>query len=287
MKKENEKKIMIIKILVIILVIGIILLLWARYISTSGLVIKEIPIKTDLLDENYDGFKVIQFSDLHYGSTIGIKEVKNLVNKINEEKPNVVVFTGDLFEHDITISDDNLNNMFDELNKIETSIEILAVPGNHDYDQEEYWNKAMQKLNWKFLINSYEYVYSNSNKPIIFVGLDDMWHGKPNKEDAFSFINDNTKDNYIILLLHEPDYIDEVKDEKFNIALAGHSHLGQVRAPFIGAIYTPYGAKKYYNDHYKLDNDRELYISGGLGTSSLKVRFFDKPSITLYRFYTK
>ena len=101
-----------------------------------------------------------------------------------------------------------------------------------------------------------------------------------------------TKDYYTVLLLHEPDQVDHLNDftedtnYTFDIALAGHSHLGQVRVPYIGALWTPYGSKKYYDEHYVLDN-RDLYISGGLGTSGLKLRFFNKPSINVYRFYTK
>ncbi len=288
MKEKEEKGThMILKTIVTILIIAVLILLYARFIGTRGLNINEIPIRTDKLSDNYDGFKIIQFSDLHYGSTINIDDVTNIVNKINSEKPDVVVFTGDLIEHDITVNDDNLNNLFTELNKIDPSIEVLAVPGNHDYDQETYWDKAMQNLNWTFLINSYKYVYVDNNNPIVFVGLDDYWHGSPNYDDAFAYYNDVTKDYYTIVLLHEPDQVDEIKDKHFDIALAGHSHLGQVRLPFIGAIYTPYGAKKYYNSHYKLDNNADLYISGGIGTSTMKLRYFDRPSINLYRFYTK
>ena len=68
--------------------------------------------------------------------------------------------------------------------------------------------------------------------------------------------------------------------------LSGHSHLGQVRLPFIGSIITPQGAKKYYDEQYKVSN-ADLYINGGIGTSTLDFRFFAKPSINLYRFYTK
>ena len=292
MKKE-ERRFMIYKIIIIVVVLAVLCLLWARHISTKGLVVKEYPINTNLLTDEYDGFKIVQFSDLHFGSTIGINEVVNLVNEINKQNPDIIVFTGDLIEKNIVISDDNINRFAEELSKLNANIEILAIMGNHDYDQKEYYDKVNEKMNWKLLINTYEYVYTEADTPIVFVGLDDLNDGKPNYKDAYQFLNESTKDLYTVLLLHEPDQIelinkgDDENKHDYNLAIAGHSHLGQVRLPYIGAIWTPRGAKKYYDEHYSFGDNKDLYISGGIGTSSLKLRFFNKPSINVYRFYTK
>ena len=75
-----------------------------------------------------------------------------------------------------------------------------------------------------------------------------------------------------------------VKEYDFDILFSGHSHNGQVRLPLIGTVYTPVGSKKYYQEYYKLDN-REIFISNGIGTSGLDVRFLSSPSINLYRLY--
>ena len=290
---KEEKRFMIYKIIVLVIIIGVICLLWARFISTKGLKINEVPIKTNLLSEDYDGFKILHFTDLHYGSTYNLEEVKELVKIINNQKADVVAFTGDMFEDGVVLTDDNLNALIDELNKIEANIEVFGVPGNHDYQNKEYWDKFEEKTNWKILKNTYEYIYTDSDTPMVYVGVDDYWMGDPVYKDAYHYLNDTTKELYTVLLLHEPDQIDHLNDYtedtnySFNIALAGHSHLGQVRLPFIGAIWTPDGSKKYYDSYYHIGDNKDLYISGGLGTSSLKLRFFNKPSINVYRFYTK
>ena len=289
---KEVKKFTIYKILILLILIGVATLAWARFVSTRGLVIKEYPIKTNKLDEDYDGFKIVQFTDVHYGSTVGLSEIKNIVKRINDQNPDVVVFTGDLFESGIEVSDDNIKELTNELNNIKADIQVFGIPGNHDYDNKHYWELFVENTNWKILTNTFEFVYSKSDKPIVFVGLDDYWVGDPVYKDAYQWLNDNTKDYYTVLLLHEPDQVDHLNDftedtnYTFDIALAGHSHLGQVRVPYIGALWTPYGSKKYYDEHYVLDN-KDLYISGGLGTSGLKLRFFNKPSINVYRFYTK
>lgn len=284
-KNEPDKT----KIILIIIMIGLFIcvsgLFWGRYISTKGLVVKEYPIKTKELSNNYDGFKIVHFSDLHYGSTVGLKELKDTVKKINKLNPDIIVFTGDLIENNVKLSKKELNNIIKELNKLKPKIETLAVIGNHDYDHD-YWNKIVPNLDWTVLDNTYKYVYNGSNEKIVFVGFDDLTEGKPDYDNAFSFLNEQTEKLYTIVLAHESDQVDEISDYEFNLVLSGHSHLGQVRLPLIGALYTPIGSKKYFDEHYKIGN-ADLYINGGIGTSFVKLRFFNKPSINLYRFYTQ
>lgn len=280
-KFDNHKR--IIKIVFFVIITGLIIILWARFISTSGLVVKEVKVEATSLPKEYDGFKLVQFTDLHYGSTINLTELKKIVKSINKQKPDIVVFTGDLVERGIILTDKQVEDIIKELNKIDPEIEMLTVKGNHDYESA-YYDLIIPKTNFIQLDNAYEYVYKNSNKPIIFVGLDDLWQGKPDYNKAFDYPNKD-EDNYIIVLSHEPDQVEKYKNQKFNLILAGHSHLGQVRFPIVGALYTPQGSKKYYESHYKI-NDADMYISGGLGTSTIKFRFFNKPTYTLYRFYT-
>ena len=288
---ENEettksKKYLFLKIGLVLAILLLATLLWARYISTSGLIVKEYAIKNTKLDEDYDGFKIVHFTDLHYGSTIFEDELKNMVNEINKQKPDIVVFTGDLVESGVTLSDEELNGLVKELKKINPNIETLAVDGNHDYDSNGYYEKVMEELDWHVLNNTYEFVYGKSKTPLVIVGLKDLMYGKQDYENAFSFLNETDEDLYTIVLAHEPDQIMEFSNYNFDLVLSGHSHLGQVRIPFIGALYTPVGSKKYYDEYYKVNN-ADLYISGGIGTSTIKFRFFNKPSINLYRFYTK
>lgn len=284
-KEEKENKHLVRRFLLIGLLIIIVLALWSRYVSTTGLIVKEYPIKTTNLSNDYDGLKIVHFSDLHYGSTVGLDEVKKLVKKINSLHPDIVVFTGDLVENKVVMDEDEINKLTKELQKINPVVETLAVIGNHDYDHN-YWDLITAKLDWHILDNTYEYFYYNSKEPIVFVGLDDYLTGTPEYDNAFSYLNEIEDDYYTIVLAHQPDQVEEFKNYDFDLVLSGHSHLGQIRIPFIGALYTPIGAKKYFDEHYKINN-ADMYISGGIGTSTLRMRFFNKPSINLYRFYTK
>lgn len=276
----NKKKWIII-ILILICILGI---SYARFIGTTGLKIVEKSIISEKLPEDYDGLKIVQFTDLHYGSTIHLKELKKVIKRINDQLPDIIIFTGDLVENKVVLKDEEIKNIIKELNKLNANIDIYAVKGNHDYDHD-YFDTITKELSWEVLNNTYEFVYKNSSTPLVFVGFDDLEKGNIDIKNAFSYKNENPDDLFTIVLTHEPDLIDKITEDNYNVAFAGHSHLGQVRLPFIGALWTPNGAKKYKDDHYIID-DKELYVSGGIGTSTLKLRFFNHPSITLYRLRT-
>ena len=222
------------------------------------------------------GITKYQSSDSEGNPFKSVKERDECLLTLWNEKvhsKDVVIINGDLISH----NEKPFEWYLKRLNGI-----LVLVPGNHDYDQKEYFTKINEKVKWKVLTNTYEYIYTESDKPMVFVGVDDYWLGDPSYKDAYQFLNESTKDIYTVLLLHEPDQVEHLNDYtedtnySFNIALAGHSHLGQVRLPFIGALWTPYGSKKYYDEYYKLGDNKDLYISGGLGTSGLKLRFFNK-----------
>ena len=274
-KKETTKKHYFIWLL---LIIGI-LFIYARYLGTSGLVIKEYSIINEKIPLNFHGLKIVQFSDLHYGTTIKEDELKNVINKINELNPDIIFFTGDLIDNTYKISEDEEKLITEELNKLKPNIGFYAVRGNHDINNN--FENIIKNTNIELLNNQNKLLYfNNSFTPIILIALDDNLKGTQNIDNAFNF-EDN--DYYKILITHEPDDYDKIP-KNVNLFLAGHSHLGQVRLPFIGSVYNMEGAKKYKEEKYEID-DTNLFISGGLGTTKIKYRFLDKPSINFFRLY--
>lgn len=280
-KKEEKNKSFIAKLFTFILLIGFAVLLYSHFIGTKGLLIREYNVTSDKIPTSFNGFKIVHFSDLHYGTTIKEKELKKLVDEINDLKPDLVVFTGDLLDGSYVPNENDINIMINELNRIDSNIGNYIINGNHDSWKE--YNQIIENINFKDLNNKNELIYNKDSTPILLVGLDDLLEGKTNMEEAFNY--EYEEDYYTILLLHEPDLIDTLP-KNVDIALAGHSHNGQIRLPFIGKIYTPKGAKKYYDEVYNLNNTT-LYISGGLGTSDVPFRLLVKPSFNFYRLYSK
>ena len=209
------------------------------------------------------------------------------MEKVNELNPDIVVMTGDLLDERLQYDKDIIIKC---LSRIEAKLGKYAISGNHDIPLDDY-NYIVKESGFTSLDNKYELIYSKSNEPIIISGIgygnEDIGIKTEQFDKYISELKtDDIKPIYSILLVHEPDTVDSLNLDNYDLILAGHSHNGQVRLPFIGAIYTPEGAKKYYDEYYKINNT-DLYISSGLGTSWYRFRLFNKPSFNFYRITNK
>lgn len=288
-KEDNKRKrnkifmrFLLLLLILILIIIG--LYSYMHFIGTKGLVVREYKVVNSKLPDNLHGFKIVHFSDLHYLSTVNKNDLKNMVTTINKLKPDVVVFTGDLTDSEIEVSNNDLNDMIELFNKIKVTTGLYAIKGNHDYSNNNF-DLVFSQTDFKVLDNSYDLIYYHDTIPILITGIGSDLQGDMDIGKAYSY---NETDNiFTISLLHEPDYIDDILlTNQVDLALSGHSHNGQVRLPFIGALQSVEGAKKYKDSYYKINNT-DLYISGGMGTSIFKIRFFNRPSINFYRLVEK
>ena len=278
------KKFLAITFIILLSIFGI--LLYSRYVATSGLITKEYVITTDIAD-SYDGFKIVHFSDLHYGRIITEQELKIISKEINLINPDIVVFTGDLIDDSIDIDNFNDEKLISFLSSIKAKYGKYAVRGNHDYVvYADKIKNLFADAGFTYLENSYDILYNESNDKIFIGGLDTSFYDKDDLDKTLAYQGENI--SYKIMLTHEPDISDEIvsKDNTINLILAGHSHNGQVRLPFIGALKTPEKAKKYYDNYYKIQNT-DLYVSSGIGVSKVDFRLFNRPSINFYRINKK
>lgn len=283
--KKTKRKLKLWLKLLIVLVVSIIgTILYSRFISTSGLITKEYLIKNKNLPTEFYGLKIIHITDVHYGHTTKKKDLDNLVKRVNEYNPDIIVITGDLLDKDIEYTEEDINNIQNSLKKLKASLGKYIIMGNHDNTKEIY-SSIVNNSNLINLDNTYEVLYYKGKTPILIAGMSTGEHSNktPDEKIENAILEIQTKEiPYNILIMHEPDYIEDIEYDNFQLVLAGHSHNGQFRLPFIGAIILPPHAKKYYSNYYKLNNT-DLYISSGIGTSTVKFRLFNKPSFNLYR----
>lgn len=268
------------KIIFSIILTLLLLFLYMRYISTSGLVVREYKITNKNLSSFY-GLKIAHFTDLHYGMGVDEDKLIYLVETINKTKPDIVIFTGDLVDRHTKITDEISKTLITHLSNIDSVYGKYYVKGNHDKVNKSY-DSIMTNSNFKCLDESYDVIYSKENKSLFISGVA---VDKSLNNDTVETLNLNNYD-YKIFMLHYPDKVDDILKYNFDLVLSGHSHNGQVRLPIIGKIITPDNSKKYYDPYYKIDNTN-LYISGGIGNSTLNIRFFNKPSFNLYRLVDK
>lgn len=274
----------------ILIISGIIL--YARFIGTSGLYVKEYKVTNSSIPDSFYGTKIVQISDIHYGRTIKKQELQNMVDKVNQLKPDIIVLTGDLIDKDTMLTDKMATVISDILKQLNATIGKYAITGNHDYKFDK-WATIISDSGFMNLNDRYDIIHNNSTKPIFLGGLSTNTYQKEKTlEEKIKVMNDyfatrteenqNSFPDYKILIMHEPDYVEEVNPENYDLILAGHSHDGQVKLPGIGAVILPNGAKKYHKNYYNL-NGTDFYISSGIGTSRYNFRLFNRPSINLYR----
>ena len=282
-KREKRKKLIILGLKIIIFIVTGFLLFYTytTYVSNTMMIVKEDRIKSKSIPKQFDGVKIIQFSDLHYGTTFFEKHLKKMVKEINERNPDLVVFTGDLIDKEYKINSDEIEMINKYLSRIKTKLGKYAVSGEED---NEDFTTIMNQSGFTILNNDYELLYNDGNEEILLVGLDSSLSGKQDIKKAYEYFSTEGYNSniYTISLVHEPDSVSEMMQYKNDLILAGHSHNGNIRIPFIGALSKVEGAKKYDQSYYKI-KDTHLFISSGMGTNGPGFRLFCRPSINFFR----
>lgn len=252
------------KVFVIILLFAFLLYLYMRFVGTSFIITRETYLY-DNIPSDFHGLKILQISDLLYGSTIKDSDLDYISSEIKDIKPDIIVFTGDLVSPNYNlINNKNLVSFFKELSP---TIGKYAIYGEHDNTD---FTSVMQESGVTILNNETIEVYNKDINSISIKGLN---------------INDieevNKTDNYTICLIHNYDYFQDF-NTNCDLTLAGHTLNGEVKLPKIRGIFNN---SKYYKNYYK-EGDNDIYISNGLGTIH-KLRFFNHPSLNVYRIYKK
>ena len=272
----------IFKWIIIIFIFLVCIIIYSRYIGTLGFITKEYTINDNSIQEGFDGLKIVHFSDLHYNRAISINKVKSIVDEINLINPDIVVFTGDLIDKDVILTDKDYQDLTNTLSLINAKYGKYAVMGNHDY-QNQNINEIYYNSNFKYLNNDYDIIYNRKKEAIFIGGISNVSYDLDDIDKTMEYTKESKEITYKIILVHEPDIADQIiNNYSVNLILAGHSHNGQIRLPLIGALYTPPYAKKYYDNYYDI-NGTKLYISSGIGVSSVNYRLWNKPSINFYR----
>lgn len=288
-KKFNFKKLL--KGIFIFILMCILVILYSRFVATTGLKVKEYKIVNSNITDEFHGLKVIHISDVHYGRTVNENEINRMVNKINFIKPDIVVITGDLLDRDTELNEKQISTLTKALTHINTKYGKYAITGNHDYKKRDEWEQIINDSGFTNLNDKYDVICNDNYENILISGMSTNSYNKIDVNDKMIITNTylaNTNDNivYKILIMHEPDFITKFDYTTYDLILAGHSHNGQVRLPIIGPLILPENAKKYYAEYYDLGNT-QFYISSGLGTSNLDFRLFNRPSINFYRITNK
>lgn len=234
--------------------------------------VSEYEIKDKKIPKTYNGFTIIQISDLH-NNEFGIKE-ERLINIIKEQAPDIIVITGDLI-------DSRYTDVAIAMDFITSAVEIAPVyyvTGNHECRCNAYQSLKEQMESVGVIICNNKAKEINKNGDVInLVGLDDQ----SLKDETLSHIMKNlTNENYTILLAHQPEYIKFYNKFNVDLVFCGHAHGGQIRLPLIGGLFAPNQGifPKYTSGVYEM-NGTKMVVSRGLGNRVAVPRIFNKPDV--------
>lgn len=276
----------IIKILSILLLITCMIagvVFYATFISVKNVNIVNTTITSSKIPDEMNDFKIAFISDIHYGSFMDEERLSAMFEKINQAKPDVILFGGDLFDDPSSypVTDEKREELIALLKSLEAPYGKFAVLGEEDHHSSlsESILNIFYYGDFEMLVNQSILLRKNSSRPINLVGIDSMVGGNPDITTAMANIDTA---NFTIILTHCPDIISQLPKYGSDLILAGHSHGGQIALPILGPVNRIEGASDYSNGTYYL-NQSTLIVSNGLGTSDIDMRLFAPPQCHIIR----
>jgi uncharacterized protein len=264
------------KFLLIVITILFTTSVYARGVEPRWFELKTINITIAGLNPVFEGYKIVQLSDIHARSGImNRQQLEKVASIVNQQQPDLVALTGDYITDHPEKAEEMLTNAFSQLKATDG---VVAVMGNHDREHTTVpLERAFAKAKVNFLNNAVHSIDRHGNK-LNIAGVDDVYFNLANLPQTISQLPETGTN---ILLAHEPDFVDLAADtHKFGLQLSGHSHGGQIVIPFLPRV-TALLAKKYISGYYNVDAT-QLYVSSGVGTSSiLQARFNCRPEISV------
>ena len=250
---------------------------YAEHIEPKWLDIVHHTISGPLIPKGFSGIKIAQFSDTHLGFQFGLKQLEKIIAKMNANRPDIVLFTGDLLDNPTDCKQPERISAL--LAAIQAPLGKFCVYGNHDHGGNGtiLYETIMTDANFTVLQNRNAAIHFNGDD-IYIAGIDDASLGYPQWEPTFRNVPQH---GCCLFLCHAPDLADQALHYPASIQFSGHSHGGQVKIPFWGPLITPAYAKKYVEGLYEFPG-MKLYVNKGLGTTRLPLRFLSRPELTIF-----
>ncbi|HUQ33863.1 MAG TPA: metallophosphoesterase [Pyrinomonadaceae bacterium] len=276
--KSRKKRIVILTALGLVLIF-LFTAVWAFFIEPNRLVIKKETIELMGWPTEFENMRVAVLSDLHVGSPyIDADKLQLIVSKVNEAEPDMVVLLGDY------MSSMRLGGKVIEPEIIAENLKglrarhgVFSVLGNHDwwYDGPRV-KQALEAVGIRDLEDDVTRIERNG-QAIWLAGLKDSWTNQPDVEGTLAKITDESP---VIALTHNPDLFVKIPPRVI-LTLAGHTHGGQVNLPLVGRTRVPSEYGQRYAAGHIVENNHHLFVTTGIGTSIIPVRFRVPPEIVI------
>ena len=258
------------------------------YIDNENIGITKSEVYSDEIPDAFNNYKILQLSDLH-SKEFGENNA-NLILKINEADPDIIVMTGDM----VNAKDTDYTILYNLVESISESYKMFFITGNHEQDIPNEKRKELFDYLEKhdvIVLNNEMVQLTKGNDIINLYGL---WYNSKYyfsdgtnesilKEEIISkLIGEADKSEYNILLTHNPKHFEECSKWGADLVFSGHVHGGMVRLPVVGALFSPERTffPEYSEGIYEYENAK-MVVSRGAGIGTKGFRLFNKPEINL------
>ncbi|HYN86019.1 MAG TPA: metallophosphoesterase [Pyrinomonadaceae bacterium] len=267
------------RVLAALLLIFIALGLWAFWLEPASLTVHRETLSVPRWRAEHAGLRVAVLTDLHVGSPhTGLEKLRRVVERTNAERPDLVVLLGDFVIQNVVGGEFVApEQIAAELGRLRATHGVFAVLGNHDW-----WldgarvTSALEGAGIVVLENRAARV-EREGHGLWVAGVADLWTRTPHVEGALAQAGEGEP---VILITHNPDLFPDVP-ERVSLTLAGHTHGGQVCLPLVGRPVVPSQFGERYAMGHVVEGGRHLYVSGGVGTSIIPVRFRVPPEVVI------
>ena len=223
--------------------------------------------------------RIAVLTDLHVGSPFnGSAKLHDVVERANAARPEIICILGDLVIQGV------IGGRFvppepiaSELSALKAPAGVFAVLGNHDGWLDHDRVKRALERNAIRVIEESATKTQTSAGALWIAGISDLWTGVHDVRAALDAVSDGAP---VILLTHNPDVFPDVP-ARVALTLAGHTHGGQVRLPFVGRPIVPSQFGQRYAAGHVIEDGRHMFVATGVGTSILPVRFRVPPTVTV------
>lgn len=259
---------------VIALCLTVFILLAYMHFQINSIQVKKYTIVIQDLPEEFQGFTILQLTDLH-SKNFGREQAK-LVQVLNQQSFDLVALTGDLIDY----SNPDMEPIETLLSQFDPVKPIFFVPGNHELRGNYYQIRNRFKAMGVKVLENQSYPVVKGDSRLWILGVKDTYADQDRLDQALQKMEQEQSPK--ILLAHAPNIYPQAIESQIDLLLVGHTHGGQVRLPLIGALIAPgQGLFPKYDYGLYHSGQTQMIISGGLGESHLPIRLNMPPEIVL------
>jgi uncharacterized protein len=278
----SRKKRLALRVFLALLAAAAALAVWSFAIEPDRLVVRQVELRLPRWPAEAGELRLAVVSDIHTGSPhIDVAKLDRLVGEINGLRPDAVLLLGDFVISGVAGGEFvGPEETAERLKGLRSAQGTFAVLGNHDWWEggESVW-RSLEGAGVRVLENDAA-SFAHGGRRVWLVGLADLWTRKPDVQGSLAKVADDASP--ILVLTHNPDVFTEIP-ERVALTLAGHTHGGQVRLPLLGRPVVPSRYGQRYAAGHVVEGSRHLFVTTGVGTSIIPVRFRVAPEIVLLR----